>query len=74
MKISLKWINEFVDVSEYLNNAQALADILTKVGLEVEEIQNRAADFKSHTQFLIFNIQRKFLSSLRVLFAVHWDG
>lgn len=47
MKISLKWINDFVDVSEYMNNVQALADILTKAGLEVEEIQNRAADFKN---------------------------
>lgn len=47
MKISLKWINDFVDVSEYMNNVQTLADILTKAGLEVEEIQNRAADFKN---------------------------
>lgn len=47
MKISLKWINDFVDISEYMNNVQALADILTKAGLEVEEIQNRAADFKN---------------------------
>lgn len=46
MKISLKWINDFVDVSECMTNVQALADILTKAGLEVEEIQNRAADFK----------------------------
>ena len=47
MKISLKWINEFVDVSGYLKNPNALADILTRAGLEVEEIQNRAADFKN---------------------------
>lgn len=47
MKISLKWINDFVDVSEYTSNPAALADILTKAGLEVEEIQNRASDFKN---------------------------
>ena len=45
MKISLKWINEFVDIKEYLTAPQALADILTKAGLEVEEMQNRAKDF-----------------------------
>lgn len=45
MKISLKWLNDFVDVSSYLNNPQELADILTKAGLEVEEIQNRAKDY-----------------------------
>jgi phenylalanyl-tRNA synthetase beta chain len=45
MKISLKWLNDFVDVKEYLSKPQDLADILTKAGLEVEEIQNRAQDF-----------------------------
>ncbi len=45
MKISLKWINDFVDVQSYLKNPQELADVLTKAGLEVEEIQNRASDF-----------------------------
>ncbi len=45
MKISLKWLNDFVDVAEYFANPNALADILTKAGLEVEEIQNRAQDF-----------------------------
>jgi phenylalanyl-tRNA synthetase beta chain len=45
MKISLKWINDFVDVSEYFNQPKVLADIITKAGLEVEEIQDRAKDF-----------------------------
>lgn len=44
MKISLKWLNDFVDVSEFFANPNALADILTRAGLEVEEIQNRAKD------------------------------
>ncbi|MFZ3231084.1 MAG: phenylalanine--tRNA ligase subunit beta [Pseudobdellovibrio sp.] len=47
MKISLKWINEFVDIKEYFTKAQDLADILTKAGLEVEEIQDKAKDFKN---------------------------
>lgn len=45
MKISLKWLNDFVDVSEYFVKPQALADILTRAGLEVEEIQSRTQDF-----------------------------
>ena len=45
MKISLKWLNDFVDVNKYLNAPQELADLLTKAGLEVEEIQNRAQDY-----------------------------
>ncbi|OFZ29767.1 MAG: phenylalanine--tRNA ligase subunit beta [Bdellovibrionales bacterium RIFCSPHIGHO2_01_FULL_40_29] len=47
MKISLKWINEFVDISSFLAEPQALADLLTKAGLEVEEIQNKAKDFQN---------------------------
>lgn len=47
MKISLKWLNDFVDVAEFMTKPQELADILTKAGLEVEEIQNRASDFKN---------------------------
>lgn len=47
MKISLKWLNEFVEVAEYISKPQELADILTKAGLEVEEIQNRAQDFQN---------------------------
>jgi len=45
MKISLKWLNDFVDVKEYFQDTQKLADILTKAGLEVEDIQNKARDF-----------------------------
>ena len=45
MKISLKWLNDFVDVSEFTVNPQALADILTKAGLEVEEIKTPAKDY-----------------------------
>ena len=47
MKISLKWLNEFVDISDYFSKTQDLADLLTKAGLEVEEISDRAKDFKN---------------------------
>ncbi|MBX3033537.1 MAG: phenylalanine--tRNA ligase subunit beta [Bdellovibrionaceae bacterium] len=45
MKISLQWINDFVDVSDYLNKATELADKITAAGLEVEEIIDRRKDF-----------------------------
>lgn len=45
MKISLNWLNEFVDISDYLKKTQDLADLLTKAGLEVEEITDLAKDF-----------------------------
>lgn len=45
MKISLKWINEFVDIKDYFSKPEALAALLTGAGLEVEEIQNKAKDF-----------------------------
>ncbi len=47
MKISLKWLNDFVDVAEYFENPTALADLLTKAGLEVEEMTNRSKDFQN---------------------------
>jgi phenylalanyl-tRNA synthetase beta chain len=56
MKISLKWLNDFVDVSEYLSKPQELADILTKAGLEVEEIQDKSKDFAN---VVIGHIQAK---------------
>lgn len=44
MKISLKWLNDFIDISDYMTKPQVLADLLTRSGLEVEEIQNKAQD------------------------------
>lgn len=45
MKISLNWINEFVDIADYFQKPEQLAQVLTQAGLEVESIQNRARDF-----------------------------
>jgi phenylalanyl-tRNA synthetase beta chain len=46
MKISLKWLNDFVDVSDYFAKPDGLGDILTRAGLEVEEITDKAKDFQ----------------------------
>lgn len=47
MKVSLKWLSDFVDVAEYFDKPEALADILTKAGLEVEEIQSHKRMYNS---------------------------
>ena len=45
MKISLKWLQDFVDINDYMNKPNELGDLLTRAGLEVEETINRAKDF-----------------------------
>lgn len=42
MKISLKWLNDYVDVTDYFKKTDDLAAILTRAGLEVEEIHDLA--------------------------------
>ncbi len=42
MKISLKWLNDYVDVNDYFKKTDELAAILTRAGLEVEEITDLA--------------------------------
>jgi phenylalanyl-tRNA synthetase beta chain len=46
MKISLKWLQDFVDVAEYFKKPDELGDLLTRAGLEVEETINRSKDFE----------------------------
>lgn len=47
MKISLGWLNDYIDVQSYIEKPEALAQILTTAGLEVESITNRAKDFQN---------------------------
>ena len=58
MKISLKWINDFVDVTEYLEKPEPLAELLTKAGLEVEDIQNKSKDFNQVVVGLILEKEK----------------
>jgi len=46
MIISLHWLNEFVDVADYFNKPENLAEILTKAGLEVENIVDQAKPYR----------------------------
>lgn len=45
MKISLKWLSEYVDIKEYLDKPETLAALLTNKGFEVESIDNKAKAF-----------------------------
>lgn len=40
MKLSLKWIQEFVDVEEYFTKPNELSQLLTQAGFEVENIHD----------------------------------
>ncbi|MCX7977826.1 MAG: phenylalanine--tRNA ligase subunit beta [Bdellovibrionaceae bacterium] len=46
MKISLRWLNEYIDIQDFFDQPQALSDILTAAGLEVESLQDRARDYR----------------------------
>lgn len=45
MKLSLRWLNDFVDVSDALKDPQGLARALTNAGLEVESIEDQGKPF-----------------------------
>jgi phenylalanyl-tRNA synthetase beta chain len=47
MKISLKWLNELIAIDEYIKKPEPLAEILTKAGLEIEGIENKAKNFEN---------------------------
>ncbi len=46
MKISLKWLNDYVDIKEFFAKPKELAAILTSAGLEVESISDQAKQFE----------------------------
>lgn len=47
MKISLKWISDFVDVSDALKDPSDLSKSLTRAGLEVEGVEDQGGQFKN---------------------------
>lgn len=47
MKISLKWLSDYIELDEYFKKPEALAELLTRAGLEVEGIENKAKDFEN---------------------------
>jgi phenylalanyl-tRNA synthetase beta chain len=47
MKYSLNWINDYVDIKEFLKEPEKLANLLTQAGLEVEAIEDAAKTFNN---------------------------
>ncbi|NUM57727.1 MAG: phenylalanine--tRNA ligase subunit beta [Bdellovibrionaceae bacterium] len=47
MKISLNWLSDYLDLSDYYKKPDVLAEVLTKAGLEVEGIENKSKDFEN---------------------------
>jgi phenylalanyl-tRNA synthetase beta chain len=46
MKISLKWLGEYIEIQDYFSKPNELAQLLTSAGIEVESIENRAKQFE----------------------------
>lgn len=46
MKISLKWMSDYIEIQDYFSKPQELAALLTAGGIEVEGIQNLAKQFE----------------------------
>jgi len=47
MKISLRWLNDFIQLDDYFDRASELAKILTSAGLEVEAVENPGEALKN---------------------------
>lgn len=45
MKLSLNWVNEFIDIQDYMSRPQDLADMLTRAGLEVESLFDQSRQY-----------------------------
>ncbi len=58
MKISLKWLGDHIDLSDYSARADELAKLLTDVGLEVEGVEDRASQFKNVVVGHILKLER----------------
>ena len=58
MKISLKWLNDHIDLADYFTKAEELAKLLTGAGLEVEAVDNKAEQFKNVVVGKIMKLDR----------------
>lgn len=47
MKISLRWLNDFIALEDYFDKASELSKILTAAGLEVEAVENPGEALKN---------------------------
>ena len=47
MKLSLKWLNDYVDVKDFFSKPSELDALLTRAGLEVENFINQKEQFNN---------------------------
>lgn len=47
MKLSLHWMNEFIDIQDYFTKIDELGAILTRAGLEVESVQDQRKQYNN---------------------------
>lgn len=45
MKISFQWLNQYIELNDYKSKLDELSDLLTKAGLEVEDMENPAQNW-----------------------------
>lgn len=55
MKVSLKWLADFVEVAEFFDKPEVLAEALTRGGLEVEEIKDGRTQYQHVVTGLILS-------------------
>ena len=58
MKISLKWLNDHIDILDYAARADELSKILTDAGLEVEAVESKAETFRHVVVGHILKLER----------------
>jgi phenylalanyl-tRNA synthetase beta chain len=46
MKISLRWLSDYIELADYANKPEDLGEILTRAGLEVEDMHRPGRDLK----------------------------
>ena len=58
MKFSLKWLGDFIDIKQFLENPKRLAEVLTQAGLEVDSFEDQRAGFKNVVVALIDSVEK----------------
>lgn len=58
MKISLKWLSEYIDIADYLQTPQELAKLLTAAGLEIEGVEDLGIHFSNVVIGHLLSVER----------------
>lgn len=58
MKISFSWLNDYIDLSDYKDRLEALGDVLTQAGLEVEGLEDPSLHWNKVTVGKIEKLDR----------------